>query len=111
MALQTPKSLHPRQRRGRERGPGILILDDCLSAVDAATEKEIEKNLDKVLAGKTSLIITHRIFSLMYFDNILVLDDGTIAESGSHEQPLAHRGIYADLFERQAATEMAEHAS
>ena len=97
--------------RALAKEPNILILDDCLSAVDAATEKQIEKNLDKVLAGKTSLIITHRIFSLMYFDNILVLNDGAIAESGTHEQLLAAGGIYAELYEKQAATEIAENAS
>ena len=97
--------------RALAKEPNILILDDCLSAVYAATEKQIEKNLDKVLAGKTSLIITHRIFSLMYFDNILVLDNGAIAESGTHEQLVAAGGIYAELYEKQAATEMAEDAS
>jgi len=97
--------------RALAKEPNILILDDCLSAVDAATEKQIEKNLNKVLAGKTSLIITHRIFSLMYFDNILVLDDGAIAESGTHERLVASGGIYAELYEKQAATEMAEDAS
>jgi ATP-binding cassette subfamily B multidrug efflux pump len=97
--------------RALAKEPNILILDDCLSAVDAATEKRIEKNLDKVLAGKTSLIITHRIFSLMYFDNILVLDRGAIAESGTHERLVASGGIYAELYEKQAATEMAEDAS
>jgi ATP-binding cassette subfamily B protein len=96
--------------RALAKEPNILILDDCLSAVDAATEKQIEKNLDKVLAGKTSLIITHRIFSLMRFDNILVLDGGAIAESGTHEQLVAAKGIYAELYEKQAATEMAENS-
>jgi ATP-binding cassette subfamily B multidrug efflux pump len=97
--------------RALAKEPNILILDDCLSAVDAATEKQIEKNLDKVLAGKTSLIITHRIFSLMHFDNILVLDNGAIAESGTHERLVASGGIYAELYEKQAATEMAADAS
>lgn len=97
--------------RALAKEPNILILDDCLSAVDAATEKQIEKNLDKVLAGKTSLIITHRIFSLMYFDSILVLDNGAIAESGTHEQLVAAGGIYAELYDKQAATEMAENPS
>jgi len=96
--------------RALAKEPNILILDDCLSAVDAATEKQIEKNLDKVLAGKTSLIITHRIFSLIYFDNILVLDHGAIAESGTHDQLVAAGGIYAELYEKQAATEMAENS-
>ena len=97
--------------RALAKEPNILILDDCLSAVDAATEKRIESNLNKVLIGKTSLIITHRIFSLMYFDNILVLDDGAIAESGTHEQLIASGGIYAELYAKQAATEMEEGAS
>jgi ATP-binding cassette subfamily B multidrug efflux pump len=97
--------------RALAKEPNILILDDCLSAVDAATEKQIEKNLNTVLAGKTSLIITHRIFSLMYFDNILVLDNGAIAESGKHERLVAAGGIYAELYEKQAATEMAEGTS
>ena len=97
--------------RALAKEPNILILDDCLSAVDAATEKQIEKNLDNVLAGKTSLIITHRIFSLMYFDNILVLDRGAIAESGTHEQLVSAGGIYAELYEKQAATEVAEDAT
>jgi ATP-binding cassette subfamily B multidrug efflux pump len=97
--------------RALAKDPSILILDDCLSAVDAATEKRIEQNLNKVLNGKTSMIITHRIFSLMYFDRILVIDQGTIAESGTHEELLAMRGIYAELFEKQAATETASEPS
>ena len=91
--------------RALAKEPNILILDDCLSAVDAATEKRIEANLDKILSGKTSIIITHRIFSLIHFDNILVIDQGTIAESGTHEALLAQNGIYAELYERQSATE------
>ncbi|MES2620146.1 MAG: ATP-binding cassette domain-containing protein, partial [Bacteroidota bacterium] len=49
--------------------PNVLLLDDCLSAVDTATEKEIQRNLDEVLQNKTAIIITHRIFSLIHFDN------------------------------------------
>ncbi|MCW3126928.1 MAG: Xenobiotic-transporting ATPase [Bacteroidetes bacterium] len=97
--------------RALAKDPSILILDDCLSAVDAHTERRIEGNLDKVLAGKTSMIITHRIFSLMRFDRILVIDQGAIAESGTHDELLALRGIYAELYERQAATETATEAS
>ena len=97
--------------RALAKEPNILILDDCLSAVDAATEKRIEANLDKILSGKTSIIITHRIFSLIHFDNIIVIDRGSIAESGTHEQLIAQNGIYAELYERQAATETEESAS
>ena len=81
--------------------PNVLLLDDALSAVDTATEKEIQQNLDKVLAGKTAIIITHRIFSLIHFDNIVVLDDGRIAEQGTHIELLKKGGVYADIFEKQ----------
>ena len=81
--------------------PNILLLDDCLSAVDTATEKEIQQNLDEVLAGKTAIIITHRIFALIHFDNIIVLEDGRIAEQGTHNDLLQKGGVYADIYEKQ----------
>ncbi|MBK8657898.1 MAG: ABC transporter ATP-binding protein [Bacteroidetes bacterium] len=81
--------------------PRILILDDSLSAVDASTEKQIQQNLDKLLSGKTAIIITHRIFSLIHFDNILVVDDGTILEQGTHEELLARKGVYQEIYNRQ----------
>jgi ATP-binding cassette, subfamily B, multidrug efflux pump len=90
--------------------PNVLLLDDCLSAVDTTTEKEIQKNLDEVLHGKTAIIITHRIFSLIHFDNILVLDDGQITEQGTHDELLRRGGIYAGIYERQL-TEQKEEAS
>lgn len=83
--------------------PNVLILDDSLSAVDTTTEKEIQKNLEELLTGKTAIIITHRIFSLIHFDNILVLDNGTIAEQGTHAELLQHKGLYADIYHRQQA--------
>jgi len=77
------------------KGPQILILDDCLSAVDAKTEKQIIGNLKEILYGKTSIMITHRIFSLLHFDKIIVLQDGAIAEQGTHDDLLEKNGLYA----------------
>jgi len=90
------------------KNPGIVIFDDCLSAVDAKTEKEIIQNLYEFLKDKTALIITHRIFSLFEFDRIIVLEDGAIAESGTHEELLAKNGYYTELYNRQQETETAE---
>jgi ATP-binding cassette, subfamily B, multidrug efflux pump len=85
------------------KDPGMVIFDDCLSAVDARTEKEIIENLYHYLENKTALIITHRIFSLFKFDKIIVLDDGAIAEEGTHEGLLQKNGIYAEMYHRQQA--------
>jgi ATP-binding cassette subfamily B protein len=87
--------------RALSKQPNVLLLDDCLSAVDTATEKEIQQNLDEVLAGKTALIITHRIFSLIHFDNIIVLDEGRVVEHGTHNELLRQEGLYAAIYEKQ----------
>ncbi|MGB1241233.1 MAG: ABC transporter ATP-binding protein [Chitinophagales bacterium] len=83
------------------KNPQLLIFDDCLSAVDANTEHVIINNLNKYLADKTAIIITHRIFSLMDFDKIVVLDDGRIVEEGTHNSLMSARGYYFDLYEKQ----------
>ncbi|GAB2810532.1 ABC transporter ATP-binding protein [Ferruginibacter profundus] len=85
------------------KDPQIVVFDDCLSAVDARTEKEIIENLYNYLENKTALIITHRIFSLFKFDKIVVLDDGAIAEEGTHEELIAKNGIYTEMYNRQQA--------
>jgi len=87
------------------KNPGLVIFDDCLSAVDARTEKEIISNLNQYLQDKTAIIITHRIFSLLHFDKIVVLDDGKMAEEGTHEELLALNGQYASLYNRQQEQE------
>jgi ATP-binding cassette subfamily B protein len=83
----------------------ILIFDDCLSAVDAKTEKQILKSLYEVLADKTAIIITHRIFSLLQFDLVVVMEDGKIIEQGTHQELMARNGYYAELYNRQQSSE------
>jgi ATP-binding cassette subfamily B multidrug efflux pump len=82
----------------------LVIFDDCLSAVDARTEKEIITNLYSYLQNKTAFIITHRIFSLFEFDRIIVLDKGRMVESGTHPELLAKNGHYTWLYEQQQRT-------
>ncbi len=79
----------------------VVIFDDCLSAVDARTEKEIIGNLYQYLNDKTAIIITHRIFSLFEFDKIIVVDNGRIVEEGTHPELLQMNGYYAEMYSRQ----------
>lgn len=85
--------------------PAIVIFDDCLSAVDAKTEKTVLNNLNIYLKDKTAIIITHRIFSLFDFDKIIVLEDGKIAEQGKHETLIQQNGYYAEMYARQQQQE------
>jgi ATP-binding cassette, subfamily B, multidrug efflux pump len=87
------------------RRPAILILDDALSAVDTHTEEDILQRLRAVMAERTSIIVSHRVSTVKHADLIVVLDGGTIRESGSHEELLAHGGMYADLYRRQLLAE------
>lgn len=83
------------------KNPQVVLFDDCLSAVDAETEETILQHLNSFLSDKTAIIITHRIFSLMSFDKILVLDNGRLAEQGTHDELLALQGIYHQLYQAQ----------
>jgi ATP-binding cassette, subfamily B, multidrug efflux pump len=91
------------------KDPEIVIFDDCLSAVDTKTEKEIIENLYNYLQHKTAVIITHRIFALFNFDNIIVMDEGKIIETGTHQQLLASNGYYAYLYEQQQQQDREQH--
>jgi ATP-binding cassette subfamily B protein len=94
--------------RALAKDPQIVVFDDCLSAVDARTEKEILGNLSIYLQHKTAIIITHRIFTLFDFDTIVVLEDGKIVETGTHNELLSLNGCYAYLYEQQLKQEREE---
>jgi ATP-binding cassette, subfamily B, multidrug efflux pump len=88
--------------------PQILILDDSLSSVDAETERAILTRLRPILAGRTSVLISHRVAAVKDADQILVLDGGRVAESGTHAALLASGGLYASLYREQLAQEAVE---
>ena len=83
------------------RNPALLILDDCLSAVDARTEQRITLGLQHFLKEKTAIIVTHRIFSLLSFDKVIVLDNGAVVEMGPPADLLKAGGYYAEMYKRQ----------
>lgn len=87
--------------RGLIKQPDLVLIDDCLSAVDAKTEQQITQNLQKALAGKTAIISTHRVFTSIQFDLIIYMEKGVIAEMGTHESLVELNGRYAQLIRRQ----------
>jgi ATP-binding cassette subfamily B multidrug efflux pump len=87
------------------RDPQILILDDALASVDTHTEEEILKGLRQVMQERTTVLIAHRISTVQHADHIVVLDEGRIAEEGTHEQLVKCNGIYADMYRRQHLSE------
>ncbi len=80
----------------------ILILDEATSSLDSITEKAIQETLDRVMVGKTVIVVAHRLSTVARLDRILVFDQGRIVEDGTHETLLAHRGVYYRLWSRQS---------
>ncbi|HEX5010521.1 MAG TPA: ABC transporter ATP-binding protein [Planctomycetota bacterium] len=81
--------------------PPVIILDDCLSAVDTVTEQAILRGLRETLRDRTAVIVSHRVAALSLADRILVLDEGAVVEEGTHEELVARGGLYAEIHERQ----------
>lgn len=83
------------------KNPPILILDEATSALDSATEQAIQQSLSELSAGRTTLVIAHRLATIQNAERIVVVDNGGIIEQGSHQALIAHRGIYASLHQAQ----------
>jgi ABC-type transport system involved in Fe-S cluster assembly fused permease/ATPase subunit len=93
------------------KNPPILVLDEATSALDSRTEQAIQETLDRVAESRTTIMIAHRLSTIVNADQIVVLDNGTVAERGTHEQLLERDGLYADLWYRQAAEQLAEETA
>jgi ATP-binding cassette, subfamily B, heavy metal transporter len=93
------------------KDPPILVLDEATSALDSRTEQAIQDTLDRVAQSRTTIVIAHRLSTVVGADQIVVLDNGRVAESGTHDELLEANGLYAELWYRQAAERVAEQAA
>lgn len=91
--------------------PEILILDEATSSVDTRTEILIQKAMRKLLAGRTSFVVAHRLSTIRDADNIIVMNHGDIMETGTHDELMKQRGFYADLYNSQFSQAEMEEVS
>jgi ATP-binding cassette subfamily B protein len=86
------------------KDPRILVLDEATSALDAESEALVQEALDRLMQGRTTLIIAHRLSTVIGADRVVVLDGGRIVESGPHSELISHDGVYRRLVEKQFAS-------
>jgi ABC-type multidrug transport system fused ATPase/permease subunit len=92
------------------KDPKILILDEATSALDSRSERRIQEATAHLLKNRTSIVIAHRLSTILHADQIVVLDDGRIAEVGTHDELLSRAGLYAQLYREQFGSEAASAA-